>query len=384
MKKNQYNKQNPFLASLKERRALSKSGSLKNTQHLVIDIRGSGLEYQVGDSIGVFSRHDPDLIAKTLRAMRAHGDELVHCRSNGEQMKLIECLESQCNITDLSPKFLKEVLIRQTDPEKKHFLEALLEEGNREALKEYLAKHEIWDFLEAHHEVFFSPQEVVGLLMPLLPRFYSIASSQKYVGDEVHLTIAPLEYESNGHKRRGVCTHFLCELAEMDQPVVPIFIQHAHNFRLPEDHHSDLIMVGPGTGVAPFRGFLQERLLFAKAKGKHWLFFGEKKRAYDFFYEEDWQHYSEHGHLRLELAFSRDQDYKVYVQHKMLEHGEELFKWLEGGAYLYVCGDASHMAKDVEAMLHQVIQEFGLKNSQESKEYLKKLRQEKRYVRDVY
>ena len=309
---------------------------------------------------------------------------MVHCKQTGQEMRLAEWLASKSNITDLSPKFLKEVCNRQIDPQKKHDLEILLEESNREALKEYLEKHEIWDFLETHREVSFYPQEAVDLLMPLLPRFYSIASSQKYVGDEVHLTVAPLEYESNGHKRRGVCTHFLCELAELHQPVVPIFIQHAHNFRLPNDHHSDLIMIGPGTGVAPFRAFLQERLLYAKAKGRHWLFFGEKKRAYDFFYEEDWKQYGDHGHLRLELAFSRDQDFKVYVQDKMFEHGQELFQWLEGGAYLYVCGDASRMAKDVEAMLHQVIQEYGFKSPIESKEYIKRMRQEKRYLRDVY
>lgn len=381
---NQYNKQNPFLASIKERQPLSKTGSQKNTQHLVIDISGSGLVYEVGDSIGIFARHDPDLIGKTLRAMKAHGHEIVHFKQSGQEMQLAECLASKSNITDLSPKFLREVYNRQIEPQKKRDLEILLDENNREAMKEYLEKHEIWDFLETHHEVSFYPQEVVDLLMPLLPRFYSIASSQKYVGEEVHLTVAPLEYESNGHKRRGVCTHFICELAELHQPVVPIFIQHAHNFRLPNDHHSDLIMIGPGTGVAPFRAFLQERLLFAQAKGKHWLFFGEKMRAYDFFYEEDWKQYGGHGHLRLELAFSRDQDYKVYVQDKMFENGEELFRWLEGGAYLYVCGDAARMAKDVEAMLHKVIQEYGFKTPIESKEYIKRMRQEKRYLRDVY
>lgn len=380
----QYNKQNPFLAHVKERYPLSKQGSLKNTQHLVIDIRGSNLTYQVGDSIGVWPFHDQELVQKTLQAMRATGQEIVHIKQTDQNLPLAECLTTKCNITDISPKFLREVCNRQPDAQKKHALEEILAEGNREALKQYQAKHEIWDFLEANAEVTFHPQEVVDMLMPLLPRFYSISSSQKFVGDEVHLTVAPLEYESNGHKRRGVCTHFLCELAEIDQPMVPIFIQPTHSFRLPEDHHSDIIMIGPGTGVAPFRAFLQERLLFAKSKGKHWLFFGEKHRDYDFFYEEDWKQYGEHGHLRLDLAFSRDQDHKVYVQHKMFEHGEELFRWLEGGAYIYVCGDAMRMAKDVEAMLQTVVQEYGAKDALESREYIKRLRQEKRYLRDVY
>lgn len=380
----QYNKQNPFMASIQSRSPLSKFGSQKNTQHLVMDIRGSGLSYQVGDSVGVFSKHDPHLVEKTLGAMKLEGNELVYCKQTSSEMTLVECLTSYSNITDLSPKFLREVWNRQSDAHKKHELEVLLQETHREELKAYLQKHEIWDFLETHHEASFSPQELVDLLMPLLPRFYSIASSQKYVGDEIHLTVAPLEYESNGHKRRGVCTHFLCELVQLHEQAVPIFIQPTHNFRLPQDHHSDLIMIGPGTGVAPFRAFLQERLLFANAGGKHWLFFGEKKRAYDFFYEEDWKEYAEKGHLRLELAFSRDQDYKIYVQDKMFEHGQELFKWLEGGAYLYVCGDASRMAKDVDAMLLKLIQEYGMLGHAESKEYVKRLRQQKRYLRDVY
>lgn len=381
---NQYNKQHPFLASIKERYALTKTGSLKNTQHLVVDIRGSGLTYEVGDSIGVIPCHDPELVKKTLSAMKASGKELVVDKQTGESISLADCLAMKKNITDISPKFLRNVFERQSHPDKKHELGVLLEEGNRELLKQHLGQHEIWDFLEVHHEVSFHPQEVIDLLMPLLPRFYSIASSQKYVGDEIHLTVSPLEYESNGHQRRGVCTHFLCELTELGRPIVPVFIQHAHNFRLPNDHQSDLIMIGPGTGVAPFRAFLQERLLFTKSSGKHWLFFGEKYRNFDFYYEDDWKQYSEHGHLRLDLAFSRDQEKKVYVQHKMSESGEELYRWLERGAHLYVCGDASRMAKDVEETLHQIIQEHGAKDPSGSREYIKLLRQQKRYLRDVY
>jgi sulfite reductase (NADPH) flavoprotein alpha-component len=217
-----------------------------------------------------------------------------------------------------------------------------------------------------------------------LPRFYSISSSQRCVGEEIHLTVAPLEYESNGHKRRGVCTHYLCQLVELHDPVIPIFVQSSHGFNLPQDLHIPLVMIGPGTGVAPFRAFMQERLLHHQSKGRHWLFFGEWNRDYDFFYEEDWLEFSKQGHLRLGLAFSRDQEQKVYVQHKMWEAGEELFQWLEEGAYLYVCGDAQRMAKDVEVALQSIIQEFGKKEAQAAKEYIKHLRQQKRYLRDVY
>ncbi|CUI15867.1 Sulfite reductase [NADPH] flavoprotein alpha-component [Candidatus Protochlamydia naegleriophila] len=379
-----YNKQNPFLASIKERYVLSKPGSKKNTQHLVLNLRGSGLTYEVGDSIGVFPRHATDLINKTLQAAKATGQEHIQLKQTGELISFVGFLSTKGNITDVSQKLLKEVLARQTNADKKHELEQLLEEGNREALKAYLACHEVWDFLLAHVEVNFTPQELADLLMPLLPRFYSISSSQRYVGEEVHLTIAPLEYESNGHKRRGVCTHYLCELVELGDPTVPVFIQPSHGFKLPDDLQAPMLMIGPGTGIAPFRAFLQERLLHRRAKGRHWLFFGEWNRAYDFFYEEDWRTFEQYGHLRLDAAFSRDQAEKVYVQHKIFEHGEEFFRWLEEGAYLYVCGDAQRMAKDVEAAIQAVIQEYGKIDAQAARDYIKCLRQQKRYLRDVY
>lgn len=379
-----YNRQHPFLASIKERYTLSKPGSQKKTQHLVLDLRGSGLTYEVGDSIGVLPYHDADLVNKTLRALKATGHELIQLKQTGERIPLVDFLTAKSNITDISPKLFREILTRLPAGDKKHELEELQQEENRQALKAYLEKHEVWDFLLSHAEVSLTPQELADLLMPLLPRFYSISSSQKHVGDEVHLTIASLEYESNGHKRRGVCTHYLCELAELHEPVVPVFVQPSHGFRLPEDPHHSLIMIGPGTGVAPFRAFLQERLFYHQSKGKHWLFFGERNRAYDFFYEEEWLEFSQKGHLRLELAFSRDQEQKIYVQHLMWEKGQELYQWLEEGAHVYVCGDAQRMAKDVEAMLLAIIQEFGQKEAQIAKEYLKLLRQQKRYQRDVY
>lgn len=379
-----YNKQNPFLASIKERWTLSKPGSQKNTQHLVLDLTGSGMAYEVGDSIGIFPKHDPDLVSKTLRALGASGKEIILSKLNGESISLENYLTEKANITDISPKLFREVAARQSDSDKKHRLTELCLEDRRGDLKAYLEKHEVWDFLAANEEVFFAPQEFVDLLMPLLPRFYSISSSQRYVGEEVHLTIAPLEYESNGHKRRGVCTHYLCQLVDMHAPVVPIFIQPSHGFRLPHDPHTSLVMIGPGTGIAPFRAFLQERLLHHQSKGKHWLFFGEWNRAHDFFYEEDWRELSKWGHLQMDLAFSRDQEHKIYVQHRMWERGQELYQWLEEGAYFYVCGDAQRMAKDVEAMLQAVVQEFGGKEAQTAKEYIKQLRQQKRYLRDVY
>lgn len=379
-----YHKQNPFLAAIKERYALSKPGSKKNTQHLVLDLRGSGMRYEVGDNIGIFPQHDPELVEKTLQALKAKGREIIKNKHTGEFIPLVDYLTLKANITEISPKLFREIAARQTDADKKHRLEELLQENQREACKSYLEKHEVWDFLLSNDEVDLTPQEFSDLLMPLLPRFYSISSSQKIVGDEVHLTVAPLEYESNGHKRRGVCTHYLCSLVELHAPVIPVFVQSSHGFGLPQDPHTPLIMIGPGTGIAPFRAFMQERFYHHQSKGRHWLFFGEWTRSFDFFYQEEWEELSKKGHLRMELAFSRDQEHKVYVQHKMWEAGEELYQWLEEGAYLYVCGDAQSMAKDVETMLQSIVQEFGAKDQQAAREYIKLLRKQKRYLRDVY
>lgn len=260
-----YNKQHPFLASVKERYTLSKPGSQKNTQHLVLDLRGSGITYQVGDSLGVFPKHDPELVKKTLQALRATGKEKIRLKTE-EILSLDEYLTVKANITDISPKLFREVASRQPHVDKKHELDTLRQEDNRDSLKAYLEKHEVWDFLASNEEVFFTPQELADLLMPLLPRFYSISSSQRYVGEEVHLTVASLEYESSGHKRRGVCTHYLCQLVDLHAPVVPIFIQPSHGFYLPPDPHIPLVMIGPGTGIAPFRAFLQERLCIINLK----------------------------------------------------------------------------------------------------------------------
>lgn len=379
-----HSKQNPFLASIKERYTLNKAGSLKNTQHLVLDLKGSQLVYEVGDSIGIFPTYDAALVEKTLQAMKCQANDVIQDKNTSEKFPLSEFLTKKANITDISPKLFREVAARQSNYEKKQALDFFLQEENRDKMKEFISQHEVWDFLFDHDEVHFIAQEIADLLMPMLPRFYSISSSQNYVGEEVHLTIAPVEFDSRGHQRRGVCTYFLCNMTPLNQPTVPVFIQPSHSFRLPENKQVPLIMIGPGTGVAPFRAFLQERLLHHKSEGKHWLFFGEWNRDSDFFYEEEWTHFSAKGHLRVDAAFSRDQAHKVYVQHKMHEVGEDLYRWLEEGAYLYVCGDAKYMAKDVETALQQIIHKYGLLDEVAAKDYIKKLRKDKRYLRDVY
>lgn len=379
-----YNKQNPFLATIIDRYPLSRPGSNKHTHHLSLDIRGSNFSYQVGDSIAVFGAHDPDLVEKTIQAMRASGLEPVHDKHTGQTVPLKEFLFIRANITEFSRKVVQELATRQTHPSKKEHLQYLLQEGNKDALKEYQGGHELWDILQDNSEVQFELQELCNLLMPLLPRFYSIASSMKAVGDQVDLTVAHFQYTSaKGYLRHGVCTHYLCHLAPIGEASIPIYIHPHRGFTLPENPEADLIMIGPGTGVAPFRAFMQERMV-SKAPGKNWLFFGEWTRQYDFFYEDYWNSLQTAGKMRLDLAFSRDQEHKIYVQHRMLEHAEEFFDWIQKGAHIFVCGDAHRMAKDVDATLHQIVQKQGLLDEQAAKEYLKRLKGEKRYLRDVY
>jgi sulfite reductase (NADPH) flavoprotein alpha-component len=241
---------------------------------------------------------------------------------------------------------------------------------------------EVIDFLLQHHSVHFTPEEFVGLLSKLQPRLYSISSSLKAFPDQVHLTVDVVRYESNGRIRSGVCSSFLAERAD-DRPV-PVFISPS-KFRMPENGSVPMIMVGPGTGIAPFRAFLQERKALG-AKGKSWLFFGSQKERCDYFYREEFDQLQAEGYLtKMTCAFSRDQEHKIYVQHRMLENAAELWKWIDGeGAHFFVCGDAKRMAKDVDAALNKIVQEQGGMDAEKASEYVEKMKAEKRYKRDVY
>ncbi|MBA2726594.1 MAG: sulfite reductase [Parachlamydiaceae bacterium] len=376
-------KGNPFLATIKERYRLSKPGSSKLTFHIVLDLQGSGYHYRPGDSIGIYPVNRPELVDLTLDAMRAVGSEIVADKQGEGSYSIVDFLTHKANLSDISRKFLGEIALRQTDPDKKEKLNSLLEEGHKEELKFYLENHEVWDLLLDNSMVVFTPQEIVNLLMPLLPRLYSIASAHKVVGDEVHLTVSRLSYESNNNLRHGICTYYLCDLVELNVPCVPIYIQEHHGFTIPEDPDCDMIMIGPGTGVAPFKAFMEERVA-TEATGRNWLFFGECHRAFDYFYEKYWLELEDRGLLQIDAAFSRDQDHKIYVQHLMMEKGAEIFAWLEAGATLFVCGDAHRMAKDVETTLLKIIEQFGDKSPQDAKAYLKLLRTNKRYLRDIY
>lgn len=378
-----YNRSHPFLSKIKQRYDLCETCPEKNTLHIVLDLKGSGITYHVGDCVGVFPVNDHLLVSQTLEALHASGEELIHDKRSGEISLFRDFLKIKANLTDINRRLLKEIAERQTSPQKRQVMEELLQPEHKEDLKRYLHGRHYWDVLMEHHEVQFGVQEFCDLVMPLLPRFYSIASSQKAVNDEVHLTVKLLAYEAHGHTRKGVCTHYLCTLVPAEESIIPLYIQPHSGFTVPEDPDAAMIMIGPGTGVAPFRAFMQERIATG-ARGKNWLFFGEWRKEHNFLYGDYWLSLEKEGILKVDLAFSRDQEEKIYVQHRLIERGDELFHWLQEGAYLYVCGDAQNMARDVDEALHQIVMLHGKLSEAEAKAYLKELRKNKRYLKDVY
>lgn len=378
-----YTKDNPFMASLVENRVLNQSGTSKETRHFVVDMRGSGLSYTVGDSLGVFPRNVEADAEALLAALRMSGEEAVTLPRVEEEMSLREALRTRLALAGTTKKTLEAFHERAGDVGEKAVLEALLRPEARENMVDFLANREFVDLVEEFQSVRFSAQEFVGLLRRLMPRLYSIASSPEIYPEEIHLTVAVVRYRTNDRQRLGVCSTCLSERFSLGQKTVPVFVA-SSRFALPEDEAADIIMVGPGTGVAPFRSFLQERVAKGSS-GRNWLFFGDQHREFDYLYGEEFEEFHAKGDLRyLDLAFSRDQEEKIYVQHRMLEKGAELWKWIEGGAYFYVCGDAKRMAKDVDVALQQIVAQEGKMSETEAADYVKAMRKSKRYLRDVY
>jgi sulfite reductase (NADPH) flavoprotein alpha-component len=374
-----YSRANPFPARLLVNRRLSGPESAKDTRHFEIDLTGWGLSYEAGDSLAVYATNDSQLVDEIILAIGATGDEEVP-RPKGIPTTLREALLRDYGITQPTPKFLKAITARANSST---LLKDLLHPERKEDLDRYLWGMEVIDFLNEHPSAKFTPQEFVGLLTKLQPRLYSVASSLKAYPDQVHFIVDVIRYESHGRIRKGVASAFLAERAN-DVPV-PVFPSVAKHFHLPENPNTPIIMVGPGTGVAPFRAYLQERKVTG-AKGKNWLFFGSQHQHCDFAYRDEFEAFKKEGILtRLDCAWSRDQPEKIYVQHQMKENAAEIWKWLDAeGAHFFVCGDARRMAKDVDATLRKIVQEHGGKNTGEANEYVEKLKSDKRYKRDVY
>jgi len=359
-------------------RRLSSDDSEKDTRHFEIDLTGWGLNFEPGDSVAVYPTNDPVLVDEILRALGAKGDESVPAAKTTKPFR--EALLRDYSITQPPPKFLKAIAERASAAP---MLTELLDPDRKLDLDNFLWGMEVIDFLVDHPSAKFKPEEFVGLLNKLQPRLYSVASSLRVFPDQVHFIVDIIRYESHGRVRKGVATAFLAERAE-DVPV-PVYPSSAKHFHMPEDPNTPLIMIGPGTGIAPFRAFLQDRQATG-AKGKNWLFFGAQREKCDYAYQEDWERFSRDGLLtKLDCAWSRDQVHKIYVQNKMLENAAEIWKWIDGkGAQFFVCGDAKRMAKDVDAALRKIVQEQGGKSVDEANAYVEKLKTDKRYKRDVY
>ena len=381
-----YSKDNPFPARIVENRVLNQPGSAKETRHFVVDIQGSGFHYKAGDSLGVFAHNPPHEVAELLGRLKASGDEPVSpaMLKLTEPIPLHEALMTRLALAGPTTKILTTLQSKATDAGEKARLDELLAPEAKERVKVYLEERAFIDLLEEFPSAQLTPQEFVDHLRKLMPRLYSIASSPKVSPQGVHLTVAIVRYQTNGRQRLGVCSTFMSDRVVVNQTPVPAFVSHSH-FGLPEDHAGrDVIMVGPGTGIAPFRAFVQERVATG-ATGRNWVFFGDQHAATDFLYEEEWRDYEAKGQVtRLDLAWSRDQAQKVYVQDRMRENAAELWAWLQKGAYFYVCGDAKRMAKDVDQALHDIIAEQGGMPIEKAAEVVKQLKKDKRYQRDVY
>ncbi|WP_182020187.1 assimilatory sulfite reductase (NADPH) flavoprotein subunit [Vibrio diabolicus] len=369
-----YNKQNPYTATLLTSQKITGRDSGKDVRHIEIDLEGSGLTYQPGDALGVWFENSSELANAILGKVGLSGVETVDV--DGESLSIHSALVSKYEITTSNPQLITK--FAELSGSKK--LQKLVEDKDK--LREYSANTQIVDVL-AEKKTKLTADELISLLRRLTPRLYSIASSQEEVDEEVHLTVALVEYEQNDEKRYGGASSFLAQrLEEGDE--VKVFVEHNNNFKLPEDDSTPIIMVGPGTGIAPFRSFIQEREN-RDAEGKNWLFFGDRTFTQDFLYQVEWQKYLKSGVLsRLDVAFSRDQVEKVYVQHRILENAAQVWQWIQEGAYIYVCGDATRMAKDVHDALVIVAEQEGKMPRDDAEQFINDLRKAKRYQRDVY
>ena len=373
-KESQYNKANPFPATLITNQKITGRQSDKDVRHLEFDLAGSDLHYQAGDALGVWFDNDPKLVDEILSL--AQIDPTTEVTIEGKTQTISTALLSHLELTQNTPAFVKGYAALANNEQLNDLV------ADNQALQELVQRTPIVDVLHKFPAK-LTAEQLVSLLRPLTPRLYSISSSPAEVGEEVHLTVGVVRFEHEGRARSGAASSFLADRVEEDG-AVRVFVEHNDNFRLPNDTTKPIIMVGSGTGVAPFRAFMQQRVA-DEASGKNWLIFGNPHFASDFLYQTEWQQFAKEGFLhKYDFAWSRDQEKKIYVQDKIRENSTALWQWLQEGAYFYVCGDASKMAKDVEQALLDVIAKEGNLSPDEAEDYLNELREEKRYQRDVY
>ncbi len=369
----EYSKKNPFMATVLEKVKITGDESDKEVYHLELSIEESGLTYEPGDSVGIFAKNPESLVDQILQKTGFDPGYKVILETG--EMSIKDALTHHLEITVLSFDAIEKYFDVTQNPE----LENLLDD--EQLIDDYLFGHDLLDLLE-DFPFDWTPNQLVEILRQLPPRLYSIASSQDKVGNEIHVTVSVVRYERKNRLRNGACSSHLADNIEIDDQI-PVYIEKNPSFKLPLNG-SKMIMVGAGTGIAPYRAFLQQRENENKTGGT-WLFFGDRRFNSDFLYRDDWQKWLETKHLeKMELAFSRDQEEKVYVQHKLIENQQEIYRWIEEGAYFYLCGDMKSMAKDVNKTLIEIIKTQGGLSFEKAGEYLRKLKREKRFQQDVY
>jgi sulfite reductase (NADPH) flavoprotein alpha-component len=371
-----YTRKRPWLARVLHNQVLNAAGTEKEVRHVVFDLKDSGLVYEAGDALGVWPSNCMSLVEELLACLGLDSSERVLLKDQGEQ-PLAVALHKYLDITRITPQWLAFLAERCADP----LLASLLEADNASQLQQWLWGKQLIDLLEAF-PITLTTQELLGLLKPLQPRLYSISSSARTDPQQVHITLSTVRYQCNERVRSGVCSGFLADRSAA--ALVPIFVHKTRQFRVPSQADTPMIMVGPGTGIAPFRAFLHERQALGHS-GRNWLLFGEQREHSDFYYRDELHAWLRSGHLhRLDTAFSRDQAEKIYVQDRLRQQGAQVWLWLQQGGHFYVCGDASRMAKDVDAVLRDVVAEHGAMSTLEAEAYLAQLSRDRRYVRDVY
>ena len=371
--KSGWGRKNPYISTVTDNRILSGADSAKEIRHISFDLGDSGLTYEAGDALGVMPVNAPDLVQAWLDRLNVPAETDIHGK------RLVDLLSTGLEIMTPSRDLIRAIEPLAQDEELTH----VVSNGDKEALEHYLWGRDALDLLNLNANLAFDPAQVIGWLKPLQHRAYSISSSPKAHAGEVHLTVAAVRWMHNNRAHKGVCSTFLADHVP-NGASAGIFMSPNKSFRVPQDDSVPMIMIGPGTGIAPFRAFLEERQARG-ATGANWLFFGDQHRTSDFIYEDEIAAFSADGLLtRLDLAFSRDQADKIYVQHRMIENGKDLYGQLEQGGHFYVCGDATRMAKDVGVALHSIIETQGGMTPEAARNYVNRLKREKRYVRDVY
>lgn len=375
----EYSRSNPFAAEVLENINLNGRGSKRETRHVEISLEGSNLQYEPGDCLGIYAENDPRLVDEIIAAMGWTAEEQVTVNKSGDKRSVREALLQNFEITVLTKPLIESLAALSSDDS----LKKLASAGNEAELRSYAKGKDLLDLIGDFSLKGIGAEQLVSKLRKLPPRLYSISSSPTAYPDEVHVTVRSVRYESAGRERYGVCSVHLAERVEAGDKL-PVFIQQNENFKLPQNTETPIIMIGPGTGVAPFRAFLGE-LEELGAEGRTWLFYGDQYFSTDFLYQVEWQRWLETGVLtRMDVAFSRDTDKKIYVQHRMLEKSKELYEWLQAGAHVYVCGDEKHMAHDVHTALLTILQQEGGLSEAAAAQYLSDMQDQRRYQRDVY